>query len=79
MLQTALTFENGGKFLRYTYYAVPIFFAINLAITRGAGLIRHSKKLEKQHLGDAAKTPSRNSAAAKGDAPPPAAETKKSQ
>ena len=46
MMQTALTIENGFKFLKATYYFVPIMLIITLTATRSLGLVRIAKKLE---------------------------------
>jgi len=55
VLQSALTFEKGFKFLSATYYLVPVALLTSLLITRGAGLLRISKKLERGHKSDAEK------------------------
>lgn len=46
MMQTALTIEHGFKFLKATYYFVPIMLIITLTATRSLGLVRLAKKLE---------------------------------
>jgi len=47
VLHTALTFEKGFNFLGNTYYFLPSLLVIALLITRGAGVLRYSKKLER--------------------------------
>ena len=47
---TALTFENGLKFLASTYYFLLVFMILALIVTQGAGLLRYSKNLERKAM-----------------------------
>ena len=47
ILQEARTLENGSKFLNATYYYLFVFCFIFLAITKGFGLVRMVKKMER--------------------------------
>jgi lysophospholipid acyltransferase len=48
VLQAALTFENGGKFLTSTCFILPAKLVLILCLTRGAGLLSMSKRLERK-------------------------------
>ena len=45
---SALTFENGFKFLNSTYWIVPVFLVSTLIVSRGFGLIAISRKAERK-------------------------------
>ena len=51
ILQTALTFENGGRFMHATYGLVPVGLLIILTLSRSLGLVKIAQKM------DAAKKP----------------------
>ena len=46
ILQVALTFENGGAFLRATWAIVPVGIMVFLLLSRNLGLVRYAQKLD---------------------------------
>jgi len=52
ILQCALTFENGWRFITATYGLVPVSLLILLALSRSLGLVRFAQKLEGKPSGN---------------------------
>ena len=52
ILQVALTFENGGAFLRATWAIVPVGIIVFLVLSRNLGLVRYAQKLEAKKAGE---------------------------
>lgn len=46
ILQCALTFENGGRFLKATWALIPVGLILILGLSRSLGLVRMAQKLE---------------------------------
>ena len=48
---SALTFENGIKFMHANYYCVPIVLLFTLSYTRGTNLVKRVQKWEEKQKG----------------------------